>query len=92
MRVIVEVYGRLRELMGWRKTEVHLPEDSTLNDLIDLLITQRPELQDELFEGHSLKSYVKVLINGRDCRFFQELSTKLEDGHVVSIFPPSGGG
>jgi MoaD family protein len=92
MKVRVEVYGFLRNLMGWRSIEVELAEDSTVGQLLELLIDQRPEVKELIFEGEGLRSYLKVLIDGRDCRFLGGLKAKLRDSSTVSIFPPAGGG
>ncbi len=92
MKVLVEVYGVLRELMGWKSIEVEISDDSTLGQLIDILVSEKPKAKELILEGSRLRDYIKVLVNGRDCRFLSELKTKLEDGYVISIFPPAGGG
>jgi len=92
VKVKVEVYGFLRNLMGWRSIEMELAEDSTIGQLLELLIDERPELKELIFEGESLRDYLKVLVDGRDCRFLGGLRTKLKDGSTISIFPPAGGG
>ena len=92
MKVKVEVYGYLRDLMGWKSTELDLVEDSTVGQLLELLVDQRPEVKELIFEGEGLKSYLKVLVDGRDCRLLGGLRAKLKDGSTVSIFPPAGGG
>ncbi|MDH5815913.1 MAG: MoaD/ThiS family protein [Candidatus Nezhaarchaeota archaeon] len=92
MRVKVEVYGSLRNVIGWRSIEIELDEGSTLGQLLDLLVEQKPEVKEMMFEGENLRDYLKVLVDGRDCRLLGGLRTKLEDGSTISIFPPAGGG
>jgi MoaD family protein len=92
VKVKLEVYGYLRDLMGWRSVELDLAEDSTVGQLLELLVDQRPEIKELIFEGESLKSYLKVLVDGRDCRALGGLRARLKDGSTVSIFPPAGGG
>jgi len=92
MKVRVEVYGFLRNLMGWRSIEMEFAEDLTVGQLLELLVEQRPEVKDLIFEGENLKSYLKVLVDGRDYRLLGGLKTKLRDGSTISIFPPVGGG
>lgn len=92
MKVKVEVYGPLRGIMGWRSVEVELSEDSTLEQLLELLVEQKPEVKEMIFEGGDLRSYLKVLVDGRDCRLLGGLRARLRDGSMVSIFPPAGGG
>jgi len=92
VKVKVEVYGFLRNLTGWSNVEVGLAEDSTLGQLLELLTDEKPELKELIFEGDNLKDYLKVLVDGRDCRFLGGLRTRLKDGSTISIFPPAGGG
>lgn len=92
MKVLVEVYGLLRELMGWKSIEIEMDDNSTLEQLIDALVNENPKVKEFILEGSKIKDYVKVLVNGRDCRFLNGLRTKLENGYVISIFPPAGGG
>lgn len=92
MKVKVEVYGYLRDLMGWKCIELNLTDNLTVGQLLELLIDQRPEVKELIFEGEGLKSYLKVLVDGRDCRLLGGLRAELKDGSTVSIFPPAGGG
>ncbi|MEM2214440.1 MAG: ubiquitin-like small modifier protein 1 [Candidatus Nezhaarchaeales archaeon] len=92
MRVKVEVYGSLRNVVGWKSVEMELSEDFTLGQLLDLLVEQKPELKELIFEGENLRDYLKVFVDGRDCRLLGGLKAKLKDGSTISIFPPAGGG
>ncbi|MEM0083577.1 MAG: ubiquitin-like small modifier protein 1 [Candidatus Nezhaarchaeales archaeon] len=92
MRVKVEVYGSLRSVIGRKSVEMELSEDFTLGQLLDLLVEQKPELKELIFEGENLRDYLKVLVDGRDCRLLGGLKAKLQDGSTISIFPPAGGG
>jgi len=92
LKVKVEVYGFLRNVMGWKSIEMELAEDSTVGQLLESLVDQKPEVKELIFEGEDLKSYLKVLVDGRDCMFLGGLRAKLRDGSTISIFPPAGGG
>jgi molybdopterin synthase sulfur carrier subunit len=92
MKVKIEVYGYLRDLVGWKSVELDLAEDSTIGQLLELLVNQKPEVKGLLFEEGDLRSYLKVLVNGKDYRLLGGLKAKLKDGSIISIFPPVGGG
>ncbi|RLF12748.1 MAG: molybdopterin synthase sulfur carrier subunit [Thermoprotei archaeon] len=92
MKILVEVYGVLREIMGWKKMTYKVEDGLTVASLLDLILEEYPKARDVILEGGAVKDYVKVLIDGRDFRFIEGLKTKLRDGSVVSIFPPAGGG
>ncbi|MDI9619782.1 MAG: MoaD family protein [Candidatus Nezhaarchaeota archaeon] len=92
MKVTVEVYGPLRNVLGWRSTILEVEDGSTLLTLLELITAGKPDVKEMIMEGSNLKDYVKVLVNGRDCRSLSGLKTKLEEGCVISVFPPAGGG
>lgn len=41
---------------------------------------------------HEVKGFLQFLINGRSATTLDGLKTKLEDGDVLAIIPPVGGG
>jgi molybdopterin synthase sulfur carrier subunit len=90
----VHFYATLRQIVGKKTIEIPLEEQATLQQLVDETITRYPALSQELIdEQGTLYGHVHVFVNGRDSRFLEDgLSTVLEAGDTVSVFPAVGGG
>ncbi len=95
MRVRVRLFTILRELAG--KGDIALEfnvEVVTVSDVLrelvrrfgrnfgDYLLNQRGKVQDHL----------QLLVNGRNIELMKGLDTHLEEGDIVAIVPPVGGG
>jgi molybdopterin synthase sulfur carrier subunit len=91
MIVTVRGYADLRQTIG--DSEVVLPEQATVQHLLDLLITDHPEVGTALFDqAGALLPAVNILKNGRNIFFLNGLSTLLEEGDLIAVFPPVAGG
>jgi molybdopterin synthase sulfur carrier subunit len=66
---------------------------STVGEALDALLTQFPDLREQLFSGDgSLNRFVNVYVNGRDVRYEQELATPVDDSDEVILLPAMAGG
>ena len=93
-RIAVQVFANLREILGFNRLEVETPA-STVAQLIEFISTKyKPEFRERLIESKTshLKKDHKILVNGRDIEFLDNLDTRLKDGDEVVFFPPAGGG
>ena len=90
-QVTVRMFTSLRALTGIRETQL---EAIDVQEVIDTLGKQFGDKFNKMVlePDGSLKSYFHVLVNGRHVRLQQGLQTQLEDGDIVAIFPPIGGG
>ena len=91
MIVTVRGYADLRQVIG--DQEVVLPEQATVQHLLDLLIADHPLVWTALFDqAGALLPAVNILKNGRNILFQDGLSTRLEEGDLIAVFPPVAGG
>lgn len=80
MRVKIQYYASIRELVGTPSEEVSLEEGTRIIDLLK-----------EVIEAHKpLRGLKRILIavNGE----YVEMDKVLRDGDLVAIFPPVSGG
>jgi molybdopterin synthase sulfur carrier subunit len=92
IKVKVEVFANLREILKRDKIELGVEDYSSMWNLLAQLCDACPRLRSEIFEGDELSDHVIVLKNGRNIRWLNGLRTKLEEGDKIAIFPPVGGG
>lgn len=90
----VRVFGTLRSVVGASKEiEVCVDGKSSVHKVLDQLITAYPGLAEKVLgEGEELRGGVTIFVNGRSVRFLDGLSTLLEEGDELALFPPLGGG
>ena len=81
MKVQVQFYAHLRDLVGIRDLELELPQDATVRDLLDQVYAQRPALR-----GHD-----KSILIGAGLEFVDR-NYKLNPGEEIAIMPPVQGG
>lgn len=81
MKVRVQFYAQLRDLIGSREMDVDLPEEATVGDLLDQIYTQQPKL----------RPHDKGILIGAGVEFVDR-NYKLKPGDEISIMPPVQGG
>ena len=89
VHIKVRLFANLREIVGER--ELFL-DSTTVNGVLDLLTSIKPELRDVLFEEGALRPYITVLVNGRNINEIDGVMSALSEGDEVAIFPPVSGG
>ncbi|HEY2569788.1 MAG TPA: MoaD/ThiS family protein [Candidatus Udaeobacter sp.] len=81
MKVRVQFYAQLRDLVGKREMDVDLAEGSTVRDLLHEIYAQQP----------NLGSHDKSILIGADVEFVDR-NYRLQPGEEISIMPPVQGG
>jgi molybdopterin synthase sulfur carrier subunit len=90
----INFYATLRAIVGQKTVDLSLPQGSTVQHLIDLIVGTYPGLRPELLdEAGRLYPHVHVFINGRDAPYLdQAFATPVQMEDTVSVFPAVGGG
>ncbi|OPY32828.1 MAG: Small archaeal modifier protein 1 [Methanoregula sp. PtaU1.Bin006] len=90
--VTVKSFATLREVMD-REIRLDLAAGATVGILLGELCRKYPGLEPLLFSAPGiLRDYVNILRNGRNIEFLTGLSTRLDDGDMIALFPPAAGG
>lgn len=96
LQVSVKFFTALREITGKKEETLTFKDSKTVTiDVILRKLIQRygKSFREYVFDGKTgeVKSFLQFLVNGRSMTE-TELGTKLEDGDVLAIIPPVGGG
>ncbi|MBO3754191.1 MAG: MoaD/ThiS family protein [Candidatus Brockarchaeota archaeon] len=78
MRIEVKYYAWIREKVGEKET-LEVDEGTTVGKIVEKLRGRHADLAGENF---------LIAVNGRTV----DLNTCLNEGDVVAVFPPAGGG
>ncbi len=97
LRVSVRFFTTLREIVGKKEENLEFPRGKTVtvNALLKHLTANYGKgFSEYIYDGHTgeVKGFLQFLVNGRSITSFNGLDTKLEDGDILAIIPPVGGG
>jgi len=95
LKVNVQFFAAVRELVGLREETLELPNGSTVKNLLDLLVERHGQsLRNYIYDPKSdeLRRSFQVLVGDKPTSALNGLSTELTDGCVLAIIPPVGGG
>lgn len=90
----INFFATLRQIVGQKTIEITLPEETTVRQMVDIVVTRFPSMRPELLdEEGNLWRHVHVFVNGRDAPYLENgMDTVVKPGDVVNIFPAVGGG
>ncbi|WP_455463293.1 ubiquitin-like small modifier protein 1 [Candidatus Hodarchaeum mangrovi] len=93
IQVKARFFGQFKYITKKREILISLTLNTTVNLLLNALIDQFPELNQQLFDDQlNLHSWIIILINGHNINIYDGLNTSLNNGDIISIFPPVAGG
>ena len=81
MKVRVQFYAQLRDLVGMRQLDVDVADGATVRDLLEEVYAQQPKLQTQ----------DKSILIGAGVEFVDR-KYRLKPGEEISIMPPVQGG
>ena len=81
MKVRVQFYAQLCDLVGMRELDVDLAEGATVRDVIEKIYTRQP----------ALRRHDKSILIGAGVEFVDR-NYKLKPGDEIAIMPPVQGG
>jgi molybdopterin converting factor small subunit len=81
MKVRVQFYAQLRDLVGIRELDIDVAEGSTIRDLLEQVYAQQPKL----------RPHDKSILIGAGVEFVDR-NYRLKPGEEISVMPPVQGG
>lgn len=92
MNVTVKLFARLREIAGVKEVKLEVNPGSTVKDVIEALNQKFGEEFKEYFEVYFEKERLYLVLNGVGLDRIKGLDTRVNDGDILAIIPPIGGG
>jgi len=97
LRVSVRFFTSLREIVNKREETLEFPEGEKITvDTVLKKLAQRfgKRFVEYVYDGKTgeVRGFLQFLINGKSASTQNGLETELEDGDVLAILPPVGGG
>ena len=89
----VNIYGTYRQTAGIKQVEFNLPAQSTLRELLAMVVQKYPALEHEILDSKgNLFPYIPIYINGRNPRLNLGMDAILHSSDIVSLFSPVSSG
>jgi molybdopterin synthase sulfur carrier subunit len=97
LQVSVRFFTSLREIADKKEETLKFPEGEKVTlDKVLKILAQRygKRFVEYVYDDKTdeVKGFLQFLINGRSAATLNGLQTELEDGDVLAILPPVGGG
>jgi|GEM_PF-2558837 len=91
MNMRIEYFATFRLITGCTCEEIPIGE-SSVHEVLEIICMKHPNLKHELFIDDRLREGNKILLNGKDIRALDELTTLVRDTDEISLFSAVGGG
>ena len=94
MKVEVKFFTSLREITGKKLDQLQLQNSISVDELVNLLSDKYgKEFREYIYNKKGeIQEFLSFLVNGKNIYNMQGFMTKLQEGDVVAILPPVGGG
>ena len=97
MQVSVRFFTSLRETIGKKEETLTLPDSQTVT--IETILETLKQRHGKPFTEYvydpktsQIRSFLQLLINGKSATTLNGLKTQMQNGDVLAILPPVGGG
>ena len=90
----ISFYATLRKIVGEKHVELPVPDECTLLEILQAVVTAYPELRAEVLDEHGeLNRYVHLFVNGRSSKFLPDkMNTVVDGSQTIEFFPAVAGG
>ncbi|RQG88887.1 MoaD/ThiS family protein [Natrarchaeobius halalkaliphilus] len=92
MEIELRFFATFRDAVGQKERTGTFEDGETVGDVLSSLESEYEGLEGQLIENGAVRDQLSVLKNGRDVVHMAGTETTLEDGDVLSVFPPVAGG
>jgi molybdopterin converting factor small subunit len=93
MNIVVKLYGAFRPQEGEPKIALSLCDGSTIDNALQVLVSEKPELAAVLFDDQgALSDTANVFVNGLNARGLTGEPGIVQEGDVLFITSAFGGG
>ena len=97
LQVSVRYFTSLREIVNKREETLEFPESEKVTvDTVLKTLSQRygKRFVEYVYDSKTteVKGFLQFLVNGKSASTVNWLQTELQDGDVLAILPPVGGG
>ena len=97
MQISVRFFTSLREITNKKEETLKFPEDEKVTvEVVLKTLSQRygKPFVEYVYERKTgeVRGFLQFLVNGKSATTLNGLETALEDGDVLAILPPVGGG
>jgi molybdopterin synthase sulfur carrier subunit len=95
IKIKVYTIMELKKICGQREFELSIPQESTVKDLLSLMINKWGDpLSAHLYKpgSDSILPHIRLMVNGRSIDFLKGMETVLQDGDEFQMLPLVAGG
>ncbi len=93
MKIKVKLYSLFRLNLKTSEVNYEFEKNIKVKDLIDRLDEDfSGYFSEKLLESGKIKTGSIILINGKNIFHIDKLNSEIQDGDIVTLFPPSAGG